>query len=235
MSGVKQIACGYHHVLALAQDGRVFGFGRNLGKECAVPYLKDRSIQRIFAADHLSGAVLSSSIVLWGKDLEKPIEVPIDAGEITHVCLDTSAIYVCIERSHVLRIDIEPIWHSKDLRRLAAVSSIAPVTVNLPTEEVPIGDRIVTKMVSGAAHTAILFDDGCVQCQGNNYFGQCSIVSGDVVDVAACAYTTLALEGDGCVRRYGYRVEALDQISYIVASRVRACLNQVALLLPSGQ
>jgi hypothetical protein len=179
--GIKSIAAGQYHTVALKNDGTVVAWGYN--GQTTVP--SGLSGVTAIAAGALHTVALKNDgrVVAWGENGYGQTTVPSGLSGVTAI----AAGY-----SHTVAL-------KNDGRVVAWGENGSGQTT------VPSGLSGVTAIAAGALHTVALKNDGTVVAWGENGSGQTTVPSGlsGVTAIAAGALHTVALKNDGTVVAWG--------------------------------
>jgi alpha-tubulin suppressor-like RCC1 family protein/sugar lactone lactonase YvrE len=182
LGGVRQIAAGYEHALALRVDGTVATWGSTRAA-LAVP-AGLTGVIAIAASNYLpvSGAVKNDgSVVLWGDTLYYgPLTVPGGLNNVRQIAIGETEFLA-------LRADGTVFTHSYGQTTIQAG---------------PAGLTGVVAIAKGRYHNLALKSDGTVVTWGALSVPPPAGLSG-VVAIAAGGYFAVALKGDGTVVAWG--------------------------------
>jgi alpha-tubulin suppressor-like RCC1 family protein len=185
LSGVKAVAAGLSHSLALKEDGTVVGWGQNSYGQLDIP--AGLTNVKAISAGQYHGMALKNdgTVVAWGNTLYGLDRVP---EGLSGVIAIASGSYHNI----VLRADGTVVgWGYDDFLQARS----------------PAGLMGVTAIAAGAYHNVAARADGSVVAWGWNLLGQTNVPAGlsDVIAVASGVegYHSAALKRDGTVVAWG--------------------------------
>ena len=221
-SGVKAIAAGGLHTLALRTNGSVVAWGYNPYGQATPPSTTQSGIIAIAAGGNHSLALKSNgSVIAWGYNSSGQTTVPvaaqsgvmaIAAGEIDSVALKTNGSVVTWGGTGFL------VGTQNDVRAISAgFNYIATLKTNGrvvawgnaccgQTNVPPSAQTGVSAIAAGTYHMAALKSNGCVLVWGDNFYGQTNVppsAQSGVKAIAAGRSFTLALKTDGSVVAWG--------------------------------
>ncbi len=229
----QQVAVGWFHMLALDEQGTVFGWGQdpvtgwpghNHGQASVPPGLPP-SIQIAAGSCHTLALTAAGTVVAWGTDSEGESTVPTDLGQ----CLEIAA---GASWSMALRSDrTVAAWGYTGLgtvyipttlgtcntiaaswRHAVAIRTNGTLAVWGRTIQPPSGLGPCMKAAGGYGssdeyngHTLALKPDGTVVAFGSNNMGQCSVPTGlgSCTAIAAGWDSSAAIRTDGIVIGWG--------------------------------
>ena len=183
LGGVRAIAAGGMHSLALKSDGSVVAWGLNASGQATVPYGLS-GVADIAAGGNYSMALKNDgSVVAWGSNGSGQTNVPVGLSGVRAIAAGQS--------------------HSMALK--ADGSVVAWGSNGSGQATVPVGLSGVTDIAAGRDHSLALKDDGSVVAWGNNISGQANVPAGlsGVTNIAAGVSYSLALKADGTVVAWG--------------------------------
>ena len=183
LDGIKALAAGYAHTVALKNNGTVVAWGDNSSGQTSVP-AGLAAVASVAAGESHSVALKSDgTVVAWGLNRYGQTTVPAGLSGIAAVAAGFG---------HTIALGSDG--------TLAAwgLNSSGQTTV-------PAGLTGVAAAAAGSFHTVALKRDGTVDAWGRNNSGQAAVPTGlsGVVAVAAGWYHTVALKGDGTVVAWG--------------------------------
>jgi alpha-tubulin suppressor-like RCC1 family protein len=183
LSGVKAVAAGAYHDLALLSNGRVFGWGDNLfGQAGAPPTLINA--MRISAGVHHSVALTSNgTVVAWGFNNLKQTDVPVGLASVRAIAAGG--------------------YHSLALRSNGTVAAWGHT--NYGQTVVPSNTTNVMAITAGLEHSMALLSNGTLRTWGNNDFGQRipPFPLSNLTAIAGGRYHSVGLRNDGRVFAWG--------------------------------
>jgi alpha-tubulin suppressor-like RCC1 family protein len=178
-SPIVELACGYYHVMALTDSGRVFTWGTGLHKQ--IMREQDNSlpgeikipgslpVSRIFAGGHYSAFLTQDgSLYFCGKIFKTTTESPkilISHKNVSEVACGGSHVLILLENNDLF------VWGENRNGRLGIQEEnpAAPVQLNFF-----VGKKIAG-IGAGLFHSWVITDDGDLYFWGNNFFGQFGI------------------------------------------------------------
>ncbi len=222
LSGIKAIAAGGYHSLALKSDGTVISWGDNYYGQTEVPAGLSGVVAIAGGRYHSLALKSDGTVVAWGYNLEGEINVPAGLSGVV-------AIAAGYQHSMALKSDgTVVVWGSNTYGQttvpagLSSVSAIAAGDLHslaLKSDgtvvawgynesgqsNVPAGLSDV-KAIAAGYHSLALKSDGTIVAWGSNSFGQATIPPGlnSVADVAIGRWSSLVLKSDGTVTAWGY-------------------------------
>ena len=241
-SGVKAVAAGVHHSLALMDDGTVFAWGLNFSGQRTVP--DDLGYVKAVSAGEYHSLALKEDggVVAWGYDGYGQSTVPASAQS------GVSAISAGREHNLALKDGSVVAWGNNGAGRstvpASAQSGVTAIAAgvlhslalkdggvvgwgnnNYGQTAVPPGAQSgVTAIDGGYGHSLALKDDGSVVGWGWNADGQSNVPAGlsDVIAIAAGEYHSLALKEDGSVVAWGSNTSGESTVPASAQSGVSA-------------
>ncbi len=219
-SGVRALAAGSQHALALRTDGTVVAWGSSSLGQTTVPAGLS-GVVAVVARGNVSGAVASDgSVALWGDATYGQTTVPAGLSGVNGLAIGG-------DHALAVRADGTVVaWGNNSngeatvpvgLSGVAAVaagsnSSYALRSNGTVTQwgatvgSVPAGLSGVVALAAGPQHVLALKGDGTVVAWGNNSYGQTTVPAGlaGVTAIATSAYHSIALKDDGTVVQWGY-------------------------------
>lgn len=239
-AGVRSVAAGSQHALALKTDGTVTAWGSSAQGQTSVPSGLSGVIS-VVARGNVSGAVTSAgTIALWGDGINGQTSVPSGLAGVSGLA---------IGGDHVLAVKTDGTvvaWGNNShgeatvpagLSGVVAVaagnsSSYALRSNGTVTQwggasgSVPAGLSGVVALAAGTSHVLALKSDGTVVAWGGNNYGQSTVPAGlsGVTAIVASALHSVALKGDGTLVQWGYTNStgsmppALSRVSALAAN-----------------
>jgi hypothetical protein len=222
IGGVKMLAAGIGHVLALKTDGTVVGWGGNFHGESSVPAgLTD--VVSIAAGGGASGAVKrDGTVVVWGMGAYLQQVVPAGLNNVRQLAIGEFDVLALRNDGTVVRwgngtASNPPPSGDLGLKEIAAVASGNGMEIALKTDGtvVTIGSSSgfpippdlanVVAIAAASSHALALKADGTVVAWGSNTRGESDVPPGltGVVAVSASRTCSLALQADGTVVAWG--------------------------------
>lgn len=224
LSGVRAIAGGERHVVALKSDGTVVAWGNNTGGQSTVPSGL-ASVIAIAAGGNVSGAIQSDgTLIMWGDNAFG--QTTVSAGLV-------NVRQLAIGRNHVLALKVDGTvvaWGGNaqgqstvpaGLADVIAVAAGTELSVVLkrdgtvanwgstfgrpPTGTTGLVAIAAAGVLNGGQFVSGLKADGTVVAWGANNSNQTGVPAGlnNVVAIAAGAFHTLCLKADGSVVAFG--------------------------------
>jgi alpha-tubulin suppressor-like RCC1 family protein len=226
-SGVKAIASGLAHTVALKNDGSVLAWGRNDYGQATVPPAAQNGVTAIAAGLYHAVALRTdSSLVAWGWNGWGQTTVPfaaqsgvlaIAAGTAHTVALKDNGSVVAWGYNGWGETTVPPAAQSG----VVAIAAGDAFTVALKTNGMVVAWGVnqygqttvpeaaqsgVVAISAGDGHTVALKDNDSVVAWGHNYSGQTTVpvaAQSGVVAIAAGSVHTVALKNDGSVVAWG--------------------------------
>lgn len=222
LGGVKRIAAGGEHTLAVKADGTVLAWGRNVEGQTNVP-AGLAGVQAVAAGNtHSLALKTDGTVVAWGNNFAGKSDVPVGLTGV-------KAIAAGADHSMALKNDGTVVaWGNSlygesqvpaGLSDLQAISCGAYNNLGLKTDgtvvswnygmygeqNVPPGLSGIQAIAKGWFHSVVAKADGSVIAWGKNTDGQCVIPpeAQNVRIVAAGIDHTLAIRTDGSVVAWG--------------------------------
>jgi parallel beta-helix repeat protein len=213
LTNVAGIAGGWHHSVALRNDGTVVGWGNNDYGQTNVP----SGLSNIVAiasrsGDHSMALRADGTVVVWGDNSNGQTNVP--AG-LSNVVAISAGGYRCL----ALKSNGTAVAWGDSTTFPAAATNLVAVSAGdyanlflrsdgnvLATgTTVPANITNIIAIAAGGLHNLALKADGTVTGWGNNAYGQIGIPAGldQVVAIAAGDYHSTALRADGTVVAWG--------------------------------
>jgi len=185
--GIKAVAAGYAHSLALKQDGTVAAWGANYAGQTSVPAALSGVTAIAVGTDHSLSMKQDGTVMAWGDNSFGQCAVPANLSQVKAVA--------------------GGIGHSLALKQDGAV--VAWGDGGMGQTAVPAGLSGVTAIAAGWYHSVALKQDGTVAAWGGNLSGQTSVPLGltGVTAIAAGMEHTVALKQDGTVVAWGRSLE----------------------------
>lgn len=240
VTGVRAVASGAQHGLALKTDGTVTAWGNNTYGQTSVP-VGLSGVIGISARGNVSGAVTSTgSVAVWGDGTAGQTTVPSGLGGV---------IAISIGGDHALALKGDGTvvaWgnnSSGESTVPAGLSGVVAITAGNNTSyavrsngtvtrwgsavgTIPSGLSGVVAVAAGSQHALALKSDGTVVAWGGNTYGQATVPAGltDVLAITAGAFHSVALKSDGTAVVWGYdsiansTPPALSRVSSIAAN-----------------
>jgi len=186
LSGVRALAAGAYHDLALLSDGRVFGWGDNsLGQAGAPPNVTHA--MQVSAGVHHSLALSSNgTVAAWGFNNLKQTDVPPGLSNVTAIAAGG--------------------YHSLALRSNGTVAAWGHT--NFGQTVVPSNVTNVMAIAAGLEHSMAVLSNGTLRSWGNNDFGQRlpPFPLSNLVAIAGGRYHSVGLRNDGRVFAWGQNI-----------------------------
>jgi M6 family metalloprotease-like protein len=220
VTGVRALAAGSQHALALRTDGTVTGWGSNTLGQTTIP-AGLASVIAVAARGNVSGAVASDgTIALWGDNTYGQTTVPAGLAGVNGLAIGTDHVLAVKTDGTVVAWGNNSNGESTVPAGLTGVVAVAAgnnssyalrsngtVTQwGAPQGTIPAGLSGVVALAAGSQHVLALKGDGTVVAWGSNNYGQVTVPAGlaGVTSIAASAYHSIALKGDGTVAQWGY-------------------------------
>ncbi len=194
LTGVKAIAAGWGHSVALKQDGTVVAWGINdHGKQSTVPAGLKNVIAIAAGGDTTAALRRDGSVVAWGYNGFGQTNVPPDLGKVTGLSLGYDHVLALLDNGKVRAWGHNNLGQIKVPAALAGVSSIAAGgdhSLALTREgklsawgeavdglsKIPSFNQPVLDVASGRFHSLALLASGQVVCWGRNDRGQTTLL-----------------------------------------------------------
>ncbi|MBE2213569.1 MAG: immunoglobulin domain-containing protein [Opitutaceae bacterium] len=239
-AGVRAVAAGSQHALALKTDGTVIAWGSNTLGQSSVPSGL-AGIVSVAARGSVSGAVASDgSVALWGDNTYGQTSIPSGLAGVRGLAVGGDHVLAVRTDGTVVAWGNNSHGETTVPSGLAGVTAVAAGTNSSyalrsngtvtqwggASGSVPAGLSGVIALAAGSQHVLALKGDGTVVAWGSNNYGQSTVPAGlaDVTAVAASAYHSVALKGDGTVVQWGYTSStgqppvALSRVSALAAN-----------------
>ncbi len=220
-AGVKAIAVGTSHALALRPNGTVIAWGDSQLGQTTLPALTD-IVEGVAAAGNVSGLVTRGGAVhVWGLSTTGHLEVPAGLAGVRQLALGAT---------HALALQADGTvvaWGGNSNGQTNVPAGLADVVeivagdrtsiarrrdgtvirwgANFSGVAFPTGLAGITALATTGGHALALRADGTVVAWGSNGSGQCNVPAGldNVVAIAAGSTHSLALRSDGTVVGWG--------------------------------
>ena len=231
LTGIRQIAAGDAHAIALNPDGSVAAWGNNTSGQTTIPAGLGTSVVGVAAAGNISGVVkLDGTVQLWGAALGGVTTPPAGLTGVKQLVIGGSQS-VGIYHALALKTDGSVVgWGDNSRGQATPPAGLGVVTAVAANDRgsialkadgtvvrwgtdftgalpLPTGLTGVTAIAAhgGAAHALALKADGTVVAWGINSNSQATPPTGlnEVVAVAAGQFHSLALKVDGSVVAWG--------------------------------
>ncbi|PAW63512.1 MAG: hypothetical protein B9S34_14265, partial [Opitutia bacterium Tous-C1TDCM] len=220
LTGIRAVAGGGLHAVALRANGTVAAWGDNVFGQATVPLLANFA-SSVAAGGNVSGAVLRDGRVqLWGSVAGNLTTPPAGLADVRKLAIGTTHVLALKNDGTVVA------WGSNAAGQIAlpaGLADVADLAAGTQTSvilrrngtvvalggtgirAVPAGLAGVAALAAGGTHALALKTDGTVVAWGNNGNGQINVPSGlnNVVAVAAGDFHSLALKADGTVVGWG--------------------------------
>ena len=182
LRGVKSIAAGWLHSVALKSDGSVVTWGDNAFGEATVPVGLNEVTAIAAGYGHTVALKSNGTVVAWGDNSYGQSAVPAGLSGVTAIAAGL----------HTLAL-------KSDGTVVAWGYSHFGQTI------VPEGLSEVTAIAAGVLHSVALKSDGTVVAWGRKIEGQSTVPAGltEVIAIAAGFYNTMALKADGTIVAWG--------------------------------
>jgi alpha-tubulin suppressor-like RCC1 family protein len=213
--GIKALAGGMGHSLALMNDGSVFAWGDNsLGQTTLPAYLNGKQIVAIAAGHEHSVALTSTGdIITWGGTSSAVLGLGLPNAACTESAPSSNFYTSCIITG-VGATDIEAKgFHTVALTGDGKVFCFGanelgqgdvPANLAVGSSGTSNTDK-ATAVAAGAHHTTVLLANGTVLTWGDNTYGERVTPAGltGITRIAAGSYHNLALQGNTAVVAWG--------------------------------
>jgi alpha-tubulin suppressor-like RCC1 family protein len=220
VTGVRVLAAGSQHALALRTDGTVTAWGSNTLGQTTIPSGLG-SVVAIAARGNVSGAVASDgTIALWGDNTYGQTTLPAGLAGVNGLAIGTDHVLAVKNDGTVVawgNNSHAEITVPAGLTGVVAVAAGSNSSYALRSNgtvaqwgaaqgTIPAGLTGVIALAAGTQHVLALKSDGTVVAWGSNNYGQSTVPTGlaGVTAVAASAYHSVALKGDGTVVQWGH-------------------------------
>ncbi|HAM72153.1 MAG TPA: hypothetical protein DCM86_10965 [Verrucomicrobiales bacterium] len=223
LSGLRALAAGAFHGLALRSNGVVWAWGDNSHGE-AVPPPGLSGVVGVAAGDGFSLAVVSGGkVVAWGRQDENQTSVPagltgvvsLSAGTSHAIALRQDGTVAVWGSNHEGEATLPP-WLTGKVGAIAAGEDFNLLVMSNGTlaawgkndagqSHPPAGVSNAVAVAAGRAHGVALLGSGKVVAWGDNTFGQATVPALPlaVIAIAAGADHTVAILSSGEVRVWG--------------------------------
>lgn len=183
LSGVRSIAAGTYHSLALKNDGTLVTWGYGMYGHLAVPSGLSGVTAIAAGYDHSMALKNDGTVVAWGDNSYGRTTVPAGLSGVTAIATGEA-------HSMALKSDGTVVPWGRDDYGQATV---------------PVGLSGVKAIAAGNIHSAALKSDGTVVAWGNNDYDQTNVPAGlsGVTAIAAGYYHNMALKSDGTLVIWG--------------------------------
>ncbi|RFC52054.1 MAG: Alpha-tubulin suppressor/Alpha-tubulin suppressor/Alpha-tubulin suppressor [Verrucomicrobia bacterium] len=183
LSGVRSIAAGIYHSLALKNDGTLVTWGYGMYGHLAVPSGLSGVTAIAAGYDHSMALKNDGTVVAWGDNSYGRTTVPAGLSGVTAIATGEA-------HSMALKSDGTVVPWGRDDYGQATV---------------PVGLSGVKAIAAGNIHSAALKSDGTVVAWGNNDYDQTNVPAGlsGVTAIAAGYYHNMALKSDGTLVIWG--------------------------------
>lgn len=181
--GVKQVATGEFHTVALKNDGTVAGWGNNSDGQIAIPANLSKITAIATGSRHTVALNTDGTVVAWGKNDCGQATIPAGLSEVTAIAAGSLNTFALKNDGTVVA------WGQN----------------NYGQTTVPAGINGAIGIATGGEHTLVLKNDGTVVAWGRNDYGQTTIPSelNGVTAIAAGGLHSVALKKDGTVVAWG--------------------------------
>jgi alpha-tubulin suppressor-like RCC1 family protein len=232
LTGVRAIAAGRDHSLALRSDGTVMAWGSNSSGQGSVPASLSGVVAIAAGAAHSVALKGDGTVVAWGSGFYGQSSVPAGLGEVTAICAGDHCTLALRSDGTVVG------WGRNDYGQISMPAGLADVVAisaggshglalksdgtvvgwgsNLHGEaNVPAGLSGVKRIAAGGGlHSLALRHDGSVVAWGRNDEGQATVPVGltGIKEIAAGLYHSLALTLDREVVAWGRNNEGQSTV-----------------------
>jgi alpha-tubulin suppressor-like RCC1 family protein len=226
--GIKAIAAGEAHALALLNDNTLVVVGDNADGQATLPPALLPSaltgathpvVEAIAAGHYHSVALLklsdgSSKLVAWGRRFEGQLGDLLTLPNVTVACTHVDNTPGQTSFCEITGISATAV-DARGYHTVVLTSAGKVVTFGaneLGQGDVPANLAVgssspvkATAIAAGAHHTTVLLDDKTVQTWGDNTYGERTTPAGlaNVTKIAAGSYHNMALQGDTAVVLWG--------------------------------
>ncbi len=220
LNGIRALAGGTGHAVALRANGTVVAWGDNVFGQATVPQINDL-VASVAAGGNVSGAVLRDGrAILWGSGIGQLLTPPEGLSGVRKLAIGNNHVLALKTDGTVVAWGSNAVGQtalpaglddavdiaagnqtSVILRRNGAVVALGGTGIRT----VPAAVTGVVAVAAGGTHALALRGDGTVAAWGNNGNGQINVPAGlnNVVAVAAGDFHSLALKSDGTVVAWG--------------------------------
>lgn len=223
VNGIKAIAAGGDHSLALKANGRVIAWGYNNYGQTSVPPVLSNVVAIAAGRSHSLALKADGGVVGWGDNFYGQASVTPDLSNVVAVAAGEGHSLALLADGRVAA------WGNyyngqtsvpSNLSNVVAIAAGEFHSLALKTDgnlaawgayasdgwaRVPASLSNVTAIAAGASHDLALKADGTVVAWGLNSSGQTNVPAGlsNVVAIAAGGFHSLALRADGSVVSWG--------------------------------
>ncbi|MBL9187944.1 MAG: hypothetical protein JNK23_10730 [Opitutaceae bacterium] len=224
LSGIRAIAGGNTHAIALKVDGTVVAWGNNTNSQATVPAGLSGVIS-VAAGGDVSGAVRSDGTVrLWGSNTSGQTTVPAGLADVKQLAIGRNHVLALRHDGTVTAWGVNAQGQANvpaGLADVVAVTAGAEISAALKRDGTVVGWGNTSYRppagltgiaaissfgaLTGGQFTVALRADGTVTAWGANNAQQLAVPAGlsGVVAIAAGSFHTLALKSDGSVVGWG--------------------------------
>ncbi len=225
VNGIKAIAAGGDHSLALKANGRVIAWGYNNYGQTTVPPALSNVVAIAAGQYHSLAAKADGTVVAWTDDWRAYNQITVPSGLSNVLAVAAGRYYSLALKSDGIVVAWGDGVHGQtslptDLSNVVAVAAGDYHGLALKADgnlvawgayasdgwaSVPVSLSNVTAIAAGASHDLALKADGTVVAWGLNSSGQTNVPAGlsNVVAIAAGGSHSLALRADGSVVGWG--------------------------------
>ncbi|MBI1920576.1 MAG: putative Ig domain-containing protein [Geobacter sp.] len=184
--GIKVIAAGTNHTVALKDNGKVIAWGSNFYGESTVPSELSGVTAIAAGAAHTVALKDNGKVIAWGSNSNRQAEVPAGLSGVTAIAAG--------------------FMHDVALKSDGTVVAWGASGYDFGQTAVPAGLSGVIAIAAGGNHTLALKNDGTVVMWGDNSYGMNMVPAGlsGVIAIAAGTDSNLALKSDGTVVAWGW-------------------------------